>query len=156
MEQFVYKIEKSAVVALETGSNALTVQPTMPILVVRFGVMVTEATTGASPTVVTFNHEQVAGAALTPSGAAIDTCTVPTGTAIGKGIYTQLASPMLILPGEQAEFVGNNGADDGSGIIFCQYYELPFQASTIDRGDYNDITAPAAETTWTSMYTESA
>ena len=144
MEGYLYDSVNSGVVAI-SAANGLTFAPDEPVQIIRFGCIVTIATTVAA-SIITGNHQAAGGGALVPSGAGdLGSVTVPISVA-GKGFYKQMASPFLVLPGEQVQLVSDGGATAGSGIVFAHFKRMNFQNYTVDRGTYDALTTPADTT----------
>lgn len=153
MEGFDYKEKASGVVAIDTAGEMLLFQPSFPVEIIRFGAIVTVATTVAA-SVLTADHEAIGGGALTPSGAAaLGTVTVPVAP-IGSGVYKEMEEPFLVVPGEQVQINTNGGSTAGDGIVWIHYRQLSFQASTISRHSADVITAPTADNNWLQVYTK--
>ncbi len=187
MEGYSYNITGTAQVgtgALDfaSGSVSFIFKPMSPVEIVRWGVTMTVALSG-SDLVMTGNHRQLAGAALTPSGAGdVGTVTATSnattgGGAIGNSVYTErvnpnadfgnaggdrtaagsetavLTKPFLVLPGEEVQFVSDNGPSTSNGYIWVIYRQLPYQASTTKRARAA-LTAPKADTNWLVDATE--
>ena len=154
MEGYLYEIEHSAqVVAIDGSGVGLEFAPSEPVQIIRWGVIVTVATTVAA-TILTADHEQAGGAALTPSGAGdLLTVTVPI-SAVGLGYYRDLTpQPFLVLPGEQVQINTAGTATAGDGMYFIHYKRMNFQDATVDRQEYDALTAPA-DTTWLANMTK--
>lgn len=147
MEGYLYEIEHSAqIVAIDTAGVGLEFAPSEPVMIIRWGVMVTVATT-AAVTILTADHEVAGGAALTPSGAGdLLTLTVPI-VAAGAGFYRTIEPGFLVLPGEQVQINTAGSATAGDGMYFLHYKRMNFQAATTDRGTYDALTTPA-DTNW--------
>ena len=166
MEAYLYEVEKSAVVDFATGSAELLVQPVEPIEIVRWGVIYTVKLT-TTALVMTGNHRQLGGAALTPSGAGdLGTVTGAIGalTDIGDGTYIEAVhanaptgqsnvQPFRLFPGEEAQFVSDNGPAAGNGLIWAHIRKLAFQDATLTRKQ-PALTAPVADVTWLQAYTK--
>jgi hypothetical protein len=146
MEGYLYEIEHSAqVVAIDTGGVMLEFAPSEPVQIIRWGCIVTVATT-ADVSILTADHEQAGGAALTPSGAAdLGTVTVPI-SAVGLGYYKEMAVPFLVIPGEQVQISTNGGATAGDAMFFIHYKRMNFQDYTVDRQTYDALTTPLDST----------
>lgn len=153
-----------------TGANGFVFRPTVPCEIVRYGVVVTTALTGALT--VTGNHRQAGGAALTPSGAGdVGTITSDATETVGTVLYTAVVNPnaefgqtggdrdsagtetaltykpFLVLPGEEVQFVGDGNPSVGQGVIFVHYRVLGWQDNPTYRARAA-LTAPVADDGW--------
>lgn len=174
MEGFIYETSESAVLNFATAVS-LVFRPVTPVEIVRYGVLSSVVFATAS-LIITGNHRQLGGAALTPSGAAaLGTCTTTTANGtLGGGTYTEVVNdvatfakaggqdiagsttavdtkPFLVIPGEEVEFIVSDNTVTGSGIIWCMFRRLGFQPNTTYR-NRAAITAPVADSNWLVAY----
>ncbi len=142
MEGYMYETIRSAqIVAIDTSGVGLEFAPSEPVQIIRWGVIVTVATT-AFATILTADHELAGGSALTPSGAGdLLTVTVPI-SAVGLGYYRTVEPGFLVLPGEQVQINTAGSATAGDGMYFIHFKKLNFQPATTDRGSYDTLTTP--------------
>ena len=155
-----YIVEHSGETAIDvSGTNGWIFRPMQPIEIIRWGHMVTAALTAGTALVLTANHRQAGGAALTPSGAGDGgTVTEPATTlAVGLGSYTEVVSPratitttpFFLAPGEEMQFVSGGEPAAGSSVLWVMYRPMWFQDATLTRAAGTDVlTAPIADVTW--------
>lgn len=153
MEGYLYETIRSAqIVAIDTAGIGLEFAPSEPVKIIRWGVIVTVATTVAA-TILTADHEAAGGGALTPSGAGdLLTVTVPIAVA-GLGFYRTIEPGFLLLPGEQMQINTAGSATAGDGMYFIHFQKLNFQPATTDRGTFDALTTPA-DTNWLRALTK--
>ena len=162
-----YYIETSGDTEIDvSGANGWIFRPMEPVLIVRWGWIVTTALTAGTPLVITGNHRQAGGVALVPSGTGdVGTVTNAADTqAKGLGTYTERVSPnvtafkdqpFLVLPGEEVQFVSGSGPSAGGAVIFVTYQKLNFQDSTVDPNMRTaTLTSPIADSTRLANYTK--
>lgn len=172
-----YRTVDSGIQTLSSSGDKLTFQPVEPVEVIRWGVLVTTALTVAS-LILTGDHEQIAGAALTPAGAGdLGTLTVTTTVGVlGAGAYTEtvnpnaefsegggertaagvetgiVTKPFLVFPGEQIAIGSDGGPTAGAGVVWIMYRPKAFVDATTKRVRA-PLTAPFADDTWLGRYT---
>lgn len=163
-----YEVETSGETAITlSGTNGWIFRPTVPVEIIRWGTIITTALTAGTALVMTANHREAGGAALTPSGAAAagTVTNAATTLAVGLGFYTETVNPgatitttpFLVIPGEEVQFVSGGEPNAGAGVIWVQYRRLPFQDATTTRASGDAVlTAPVADDTWLTRVTKVA
>ena len=161
-----YTTENSGETAITlSATNGWIFRPIEPVVIVRWGWVVTTALTAGTALVMTANHREAGGAALTPSGAG-DVGTATNGAttqAVGLGTYTEVVSPnatittqpFLVIPGEEVQFVSGGQPAAGAGVIWVMYQKLNFQPDIIDPNMRTaTLTAPVADANRLTRYTK--
>ncbi len=161
-----YIIEINGETPVDVASaNGWIFRPMQPVEIIRWGHLVTVALTAGTAMVITANHRQAGGAALTPSGAGDGgTVTNPATTmAVGLGAYTEVVSPraditttpFFLAPGEEMQFISGGEPAAGDSVFWVMYRPMWFQDATLTRAEGTDVlTAPIADATWLQNYTK--
>lgn len=121
------KVVESAIQTVSTSGIKFTITPGGPIDILRVGIVITTATTGA---VTNLKVERRPVAAAAANQVELAEFAVPI-LAVGKVSYFDLAARGAINPGEDVTVSSDGGSTAGAGVIFVEYLERPFVGTRI-------------------------
>ena len=130
-----HHVEASAS-ALTSTADIDTFTPTMPIEVFEFGVVITTDLTASDNLIIAADKRTVAGSDTGRGSGDVGTLTIAAASSgavdAGDVILCRLATPVVVLPGEQVVIEVTNAVAAGDGFAFINYRQLP-------RGDRSSV-----------------
>jgi hypothetical protein len=129
---FEYEVYESELQkALDTGADIMTIAPSRPIEIVRWGVTVTVALDNTpTPLTMALDVTPIGGARTEQAETLV--CTVVDRT-VGEVLYCVPATPVELEPGDLAFLqVLSTGAGAGDGIPFIQYKARGFHPDILN------------------------
>ena len=119
-----YLIDKSGVVALDSAADVLVITPVAPMEIIMFGFMVTIVLTGTG---LDLSLDKRVTAGTDTGRVEQDVLDANLAVAVAKGMFLQLASPLKLIPGEQAVIEVKVAATAGDGVVWAMTKPLPLQ-----------------------------